>query len=403
MLRERSGSPVRTVLCVAAALALAGAPPCHSAPHVRLTGVRYWTGPDATRLVLDLSQSADYTVEWSADSATVVVRVPGAALAPNLSEVAVHDSAVEEVTLRSVTGGGARAAIRLTRATPARVFALSPVPGRPHRIVVDVTRFVAPEQVAARERAIEQVVESRTRVVVIDPGHGGDAPGAQGPGGVCEKDVTLAIARRLAERLNARTGVRAVLTRDGDYDLPLRQRFQVAERYQADVFVSIHCNSARDRDARGTEVYFLSLTGATDEASRELADAENSADALGGQLPQGNDDVKSILFDLRQNDTLKKSSELADQVLQALSARDDLVFRGVKQAGFAVLKSPQVPAILVETAFISNRREAARLRSDSFQDDLADLLARGVQDYLDAHPRLKRAGGRAPQNGSPVR
>jgi N-acetylmuramoyl-L-alanine amidase len=417
MLRSMHTSSSRLLLVVllTAALALPGvAPPCHSASHkrhvkarrpaaaradsgpVRLTGVRFWTGPDGTRLVLDLSRSADFEMERLADSATVLVRVPGAALAPNLSEVAVHDSAVEEVTLRSVTGGGVRATIRLTRPTGVRAFALSPVPGRPHRVVLDVTRYVAPEQEVAREQAIKAVVDSRVRVVVIDPGHGGDAPGAQGPGGASEKEVTLAIGKKVAEKLNATPGLRAVLTRDGDYDLPLRRRFQVAEKYQADAFVSIHCNASRDRDAHGTEVYFLSLTGATDEASRELAEAENSADMLSGQLPAGNDDVKSILFDLRQNDTLKKSSDLADLVLQALAGREDLVFRGVKQAGFAVLKSPQVPAILVETAFISNRRESERLLSDEFQDHLAVLIARGVSDFMEQHPSQKRGPARTP-------
>ncbi|MBI5837459.1 MAG: N-acetylmuramoyl-L-alanine amidase [Candidatus Eisenbacteria bacterium] len=381
-------------MLVAALALLCAAPSAHAARPLRVTGVRHWTGPDVTRLVLDVSDAADFSVERSDDSTQVTVRVAGVALIANLSEVSVRDSAVEDVTLRSMTGGGVKATIRLTRPTAVRVFALSQVPGRPHRVVVDVTRYVAPEQVVEREKAIQTVLESRARVVVIDPGHGGDAPGAVGPGGLCEKDVTLPIGRKVADRLNARPGIRAVLTRDGDYDLPLRRRFLIAERYQADLFVSIHCNSSRDRDARGTEVYFLSLTGATDEASRELAEAENSADQLYGQLPAGNDDVKSILFDLRQNDTLKKSSELADVVLQSLAGREDLVFRGVKQAGFAVLKSPQVPSILVETAFISNRREAARLRSESFQDDLADLIARGVGEYLERHPSQKRGPAR---------
>src|SRR5439155_22790911 len=153
------------------------------------------------------------------------------------------------------------------------------------------TRNRSPAQTAERKRATEAVAESPARGVVIDPGHGRDAPGAQGPAGLWEKDVTLAIDRRLADTLNSYPGIRAVLTRDGDYDLPLRKRFLVAEKVKADLFVSVHCNSSRDHEARGTEVYFLSLNGATDEASKELAEAENSADLLSGQLPETRNDT----------------------------------------------------------------------------------------------------------------
>ena len=150
-------------------------------------------------------------------------------------------------------------------------------------------------------------------------------------------------------------GVSAVLTRTGDYFVPLQRRVELARKYQADVMISIHCNASRNHEATGTEVYFLSLTGATDEASRTLAESENAADLIGGISPQAGDDLLGILFDLRQNDTIRRSSELAENLVDALREEDRLkIERGVKQAGFVVLKAPDIPAVLVETAFITN-------------------------------------------------
>jgi hypothetical protein len=161
--------------------------------------------------------------------------------------------------------------------------------------------------------------------------------------------------------------VSAFLTRSDDYFIPLRKRIDLARKVQADVFISIHCNASRNHDATGTEVYFLSLTSASDEAARSLAEAENAADMVGGVPANAGDELTSILFDLRQNDTIRRSSELAEILVDAIKAEDRLTTRGVKQAGFVVLKAPEIPAVLVETAFITNLREAAMLRTTSFR------------------------------------
>ncbi len=368
----------------------------HGSHGARVTGVRFFTSPEVTRLVLDLSGSAGFDTTLPGDSTHYVLLVEDASLAPDLSEVVVGDSVVNRVRLRALTGRGVKVEIELTRATRVHTFGVSAGEGHPHRMVVDVQRFLTQEQLVARDRVIETVAQSRDRVVVIDPGHGGDAPGAQGPGGLYEKEVTLAVAKRLKEQLEAKGGIRVVLTRSGDYDVPLRRRFQLADKVQADLFVSIHCNASRDHAAHGTEVYFLSLKGADDEATRELERAENME--IGSAAPDAADVVGNILYDLHQKDTLKKSSDLAEMVLQALSAREDLLVRGtgVKQASFAVLKSPQVPAILVETAFITNRREAHLLNSPDFQGEMAGMIGKGVLEYLDRVPGRRRS---APRGG----
>jgi N-acetylmuramoyl-L-alanine amidase len=197
----------------------------------------------------------------------------------------------------------------------------------------------------------------------------------------------LAIAKKLKGELEQIPGVSVVLTRSGDYFIPLRKRIELARKFQADVFISIHCNASRNHEATGTEVYFLSPTGATDEASRSLAESENAADLIGGVPPQTADDLLGILFDLRQNDTIRRSSELAENLVDALRGEDRLSTRGVKQAGFVVLKAPDIPAVLVETAFITNPREAAMLKDSQFQYKVAERLSEGVQEYMKKNAR----------------
>src|SRR5262249_21919390 len=223
---------------------------------------------------------------------------------------------------------------------------------------------------------------------------GGDQTGDIGPKRTIEKIVCLEIAKKLQARLNQAPGVHALLTRDSDYNVALRDRYHMAERVKADAFVSIHCNSGRRPNGRGTEVYFLSLESASDEQSKLLADEENAADLV--QAPAGDGDIGSILFDLKQNEVLRQSSSLAEDVLDQIMARGGLANRGVKQAAFAVLKSPVVPSILVETAFINHPAEAKLLRDPNFQTELANQIALGVLDYLKTAPRISRDGNVGP-------
>jgi N-acetylmuramoyl-L-alanine amidase len=206
--------------------------------------------------------------------------------------------------------------------------------------------------------------------------------GARGTG-VYEKNVTLAISKQLAEAVNAIPGVRAMLTRDRDFFIPLHERFKIAEKVKADVFISIHCNSSRRRGkGSGTEVYFLSLKGASDQADKDLADIENAADLVGGVAPQAEDDMVNVLYEVRRSSMLERSQLLAETLLDHMAADRRVDARGIKQAGFAVLKSVEFPSVLVETAFINNPREVKLLKDPAFQQRMAQQLATGVKAYF---------------------
>jgi len=242
------------------------------------------------------------------------------------------------------------------------------------------------------------VPSDRDVVIAVDAGHGGFDPGATGPGGTHEKDVVLAIARDLAARIDAESGMRAVLTRNRDEFLLLGERVQRAQAAHADLFVSVHADSIRERGVAGSSVYVLSERGATDEAARVLAERENAADLLGGiSLSDKDRMLQSVLLDLRQSSTIVASITAAQDVLGALQSVGEVRKPQVQQAGFVVLKSPAFPSMLVETAYISNPHEEQRLRSVSHQQALADAVFGGLRAYLERNPppgtRFARAHG----------
>jgi N-acetylmuramoyl-L-alanine amidase len=229
--------------------------------------------------------------------------------------------------------------------------------------------------------------DARDLVIAVDAGHGGEDPGAIGKNGTREKDVVLAIARELALKINAEPGMKAVLTRNGDYFVPLRDRMRRARAQQADLFVSIHADSIRDRRVDGSSVYILSQRGATDEASRWLAERENASDLIGGVSLDDKDDVlASVLLDLSQSASLSASQVAAERVLRELNRVGEVRKPQVQQARFMVLKSPDIPSMLVETAYISNPQEELRLRSAPHQAKLAAAIHQGVHEYFYANP-----------------
>ncbi len=227
----------------------------------------------------------------------------------------------------------------------------------------------------------------RDVVIAIDAGHGGVDPGASGRGGTLEKDITLAIARTLAARISAEPGMRAVLTRDGDRFIDLRERTARASAARADMFVSIHADAVRDRGVEGASVYVLSERGASSEAARWLAERENAADLKGGvSLVNVQDNLKPVLLDLSQSASIGASAEAADRILTALDDVGAVRKREVQRAGFMVLKSRDMPAMLVETAYISNPGEERKLRSPDYQRKLAAAIQAGVVAYFRLHP-----------------
>jgi N-acetylmuramoyl-L-alanine amidase len=236
----------------------------------------------------------------------------------------------------------------------------------------------------------------RLIIIALDPGHGGEDPGAVGPSGTREKDIVLQVAHRLRERINATSvngnPMRAFLTRDADFFVPLHVRVQKARRVQADLFVSIHADAFITPSASGASVFALSQSGASSSAARWLADKENRADLIGGLNVRAQDQhVAQALLDMSTSAQIKDSLKLAGVLLGEIGGVGRLHKRNVEQAGFAVLKAPDIPSVLVETAFISNPDEEAKLRSEAYQDQLADALMRGITRYFAANPPLARS------------
>ena len=246
----------------------------------------------------------------------------------------------------------------------------------------------APATLAAEEqRSIDRLV-----IVAIDPGHGGEDPGAVGPTGLREKDVVLAVALKLRDRINSVPGMRAMLTRDADFFVPLHERVRKARRVQADLFVSIHADAFFTPAARGASVFALSETGATSAAARWMANKENAADGVGGVNLGAVKDAQVLraMMDMSTAAQIKDSLRIGREVLALIGQVGALHKRSVEQAGFAVLKAPDIPSILVETAFISNPEEEARLRDDDYQDKLVDALHTGIRRYFARNPPLAR-------------
>jgi N-acetylmuramoyl-L-alanine amidase len=357
-------------------------------PAPELVRVRFWTAPDHTRLVFDLTGAPPVEPKFRLTGPTAYeVFMPKMGKSLAVTSEFVGDSLVADI-LPALSDSGVVVRVGLKQATTPLAFVLAAADGVPDRIVIDVPAPPNPQAEANLQQQVADTRKSKRLIVAIDPGHGGDDTGALGYHRLPEADITLAIAKKLRAELEEIPGVSAVLTRSGDYFVPLRKRIDIARKFQADIMISIHCNASRNHEATGTEVYFLSLTGATDEASRSLAESENAADLIGGGTPPAGDDLVGILFDLRQNDTIRRSSELAENLVDALREEDRLsIGRGVKQAGFVVLKAPDIPSVLVETAFITNPREASMLKDGQFQSKIADRLAEGVQQYMKNHVR----------------
>jgi len=381
-------SALRPAVLIAALLLVADPGPAAAAARgVFLTGLRSWSAPTSTRVVFDFSAPVTLVAPDSGRSSALVVSVPGQQLmraAGVPAVLAVRDGLVDSVEVLTERRS-ARFQVWLSDTTRFRVFTLRAEEDKPFRVVVDVTRpgaAAVADQALARIAAVKK--QQRVRVVVVDAGHGGEDTGARGPRGVLEKRANLAVARALAEELERTPGIRAVLTRDGDYFIPLRERYRIAEQAKADLFISLHANSSPRRGSGGgTEVFFLSLRGATDQATKDLADMENAADLVGGVPAQAEDDLVSILYDVKRSSALQQSQLLAATLLDHVTRDRRLEERGVKQAGFVVLKSVEFPSVLVETAFINNPVEARLLASEGFQRQIARQLVEGVRSYLE--------------------
>jgi N-acetylmuramoyl-L-alanine amidase len=385
-----SKAGVTTAVLLAAAYILLSALPGDCAVTVK--GIRHWTAPDHTRIVIDLSAAPTYRHRELSGPARIAIDVSNARFASSVEKFSVSDGLVERVRINKLSGRVAQVVLDLKKKSEFNIFYLKKYAGKPHRIVIDIKRPGVPEATARAREQVRGLKRKDVRIVVIDPGHGGEDPGAVGPRSLKEKDVCLQIAKRLKEKIDKVEGMKAFLTRKGDYFVPLRRRTQIAKELDADVFVSLHANASRSRRAFGTEVYFLSTTGASDEAAKQVASLENAADLVGGVPPETEDDIVSILMDIKHSNALARSSELAEKVIDSLGRHGKLVTRGVKQARFTVLKSAEFPSVLIEFAFISNPTEATLLKSKRFQKEVAAMLARSLKDYCNMYASLGSPG-----------
>ena len=246
----------------------------------------------------------------------------------------------------------------------------------------DELRIELTDSVVVQHKPVARKPEKRDILVVIDPGHGGKDPGATGKHGTHEKDVVLSIGRMLRQKLDRSHGFKVVMTRDKDVFIPLRERVIIAHKYKADVFVSVHADACDDRTVKGSSVYILSNKGATSVMARRLANRENNSDLIGGVSLNTKDNMLAkVLLDLSQTGTLQASTDLANTVISNLAKTEKILHKRVERAAFAVLKSPDIPSALVETAFISNPREEKKLRTKAFQNKIADALHDGIKRY----------------------
>ncbi|MBN2872131.1 MAG: N-acetylmuramoyl-L-alanine amidase [Halothiobacillaceae bacterium] len=347
-----------------------------------------------TRYVFSISSPVDFETLLLDNPARAVIDVRSTRL-NDVSMPATPDSPVVKGLRVGVRNGhDLRLVFDLKKRTRPQIIILPPTDGGAYRLVVDLPHGGGERTVIAERPDVPQQESAaragsgafRDLVVAIDPGHGGKDPGAIGRRGTREKDIVLNIGLQLRDLIAATPGLTPVMTREDDRFIPLRQRTEIARRHQADLFISVHADAFRLSSAKGASVYCLSQNGASSEAARWLAAKENSADFVGGaSLADHDRDVASVLLDLAQTKTLESSLDFADRVLKRIDSVAELHKESVQQAGFAVLKSPDIPSILVESAFISNPHEEKRLRSSWYQRKIAESILEGVNSYYTAH------------------
>jgi len=379
---------------------------CTAAP-AQVNSARITTLPDGTQVVFDVSAPVQFSSFLLDNPPRFVLDLRNVSRTAALKRLNLRSPDVRAVRTGVRAGDDLRIVLDLTKATHSQAYTVQALNHSGYRLVLDVYRHrppdpaaflrapVTPIQVAkAAKPAARPPVQRPTRtvsqreiVIAIDPGHGGKDPGAIGPRGTQEKRVVMQIARRLKKLVDREPGMRAILTRQGDEYLHLYERINVARRHQANLFVSIHADAFTEPDARGSSVFILSTKGASSTAARWLAKRENAADLIGGgSLKIDDENLKPVVFDIYHDAILADSMLLADKVLKQMRKVGHVHSERVERAGFAVLKSPDVPSILVETAFISNPHEEAKLRTSRYQQKLAKAIMQGIRAYFQQRP-----------------
>ncbi len=393
-----------------------------------ISSARVWPAAEYTRLTLESASPIQYSLSTVKNPDRVVVDLERVALTTELeklpAKIDAADPYIQTMRIGRYKPGVVRLVLDLKTAVMPQAFVLKPVGDYGHRLVLDIYPVVPPDPlmaflnenaagmlrdevkadnplgVAATPKAARGTESPRKNkpemirliTVAIDPGHGGEDPGAISGSGTHEKNITLAIARKLKAKIDKEPNMRAALTRDGDYFISLPMRLVKARQLNADLFVSVHADAFIKPHAKGSSVYALSERGATSAAARWLAKKENEADLIGGvNLDIKDPYLKQTLLDLSQTATINDSLKLGREVLLEIGDINHLHKNDVEQAGFAVLKSPDIPSILVETAFISNPDEEKKLKDTAYQDKLAEAILAGIKRYFANNPPLTRS------------
>jgi N-acetylmuramoyl-L-alanine amidase len=358
-----------------------------SAVAALITDVRSWSGTDHTRVVIDLTESVQYESTSQEDPPQFQLELKGVYFYTPKRELEVRDPFLAKITLTDLGDGRARIIFYQKKALNVNVFLLKPYQEKPHRLVIDLVDVVEEKKEIEERQKQKEISPKGTKIVVIDPGHGGDDPGAIGPGKTMEKKVVLKVGEKVVRLLNQQKDMKAFLTRKGDYFIKLEERRKIAEEdYKADLFVSLHADASFNPQARGSSVYCLSLSGATDEAAKILADKENRSNFLGGvtskPITNEKDKVMPILVDLAQSNTMRESFRFAETVLSDLKVVNTLKYSSYRQANFIVLRAAKIPSVLIEMAYITNKEDERLLNRGDFQEKMAKAIASSVKKYF---------------------
>ncbi|WP_285354270.1 N-acetylmuramoyl-L-alanine amidase [Pseudomonas sp. lyk4-R2A-10] len=362
-----------------------------SVSATQIRNARLWRSDDKLRLVFDLSGSVSYETFTLSAPERLIIDLNGASLIGDFSQLTLSGTPIHSIRSGHFGQGNTRIVLDLSSPVQLNSFLLAPQDGQGHRLVLDLMSASAgvPASVP-RETLQEKSHPKRDIMVVVDPGHGGKDPGAIGAKGEREKDVVLSIAQLLARRLKREKGFDVKLVRNEDFFVPLRKRVEIARQHKADMFISVHADAAPRLTASGASVYCLSEGGATSATARFMAQRENGVDLLGAtsllNLKDKDPMLAGVILDMWMNATIAASLQLGNTVLSSLAGITTLHQKRVEQAGFAVLKSPDVPSILVETGFISNARDSQRLVTARHQQAVADGLFEGLQRYFQKNP-----------------
>jgi N-acetylmuramoyl-L-alanine amidase len=352
----------------------------------KVTDLRFWSATDHARLVIDITDAVQYQTSFQENPPQTVLDLKGASLQTRKRNVDLKDPFLTKITLAETGPDEIRLTLHQKRPLRVNAFTLKPYQDRPYRLVIDLVDLVQ-EKREEEERKKQKEIRPKSKIVVIDPGHGGEDPGAVGPSRTPEKEIVLRVGEKLVRLLNQDEGVQAFLTRKGDYFIPLPVRVKMAREYKADLFVSLHMDGSFNPQATGSSVYCLSLSGATDQAAKILADKENMSDILGGAFltpasMSKDPAVNQILLDLMQTNSMKESFRLAELLLEDFRGLHRLKYPTYRQANFVVLKAPDIPSALVEMAYITNKEEEKMLCRTETQEKFARTLWTSINKFF---------------------